>query len=158
MKLEQALVELLKHEGGYSKHPLDPGGETMYGITARVARANGYTGAMKEMPMVVARDIYRKLYWDKIRAEEIPVGLRYALLDASVNSGVSQAIRWLQRAVGAQEDGLMGIETISRARAIEPDLILRRMLGYRLDMMTSINGWSSFGKGWARRIAKILTM
>ena len=30
------------NEGGYSSNPKDPGGETMYGITLRVARANGY--------------------------------------------------------------------------------------------------------------------
>ena len=31
-----ALKEVLKHEGGYSNHPQDPGGATMRGITQRV--------------------------------------------------------------------------------------------------------------------------
>ena len=33
---------LMKHEGGYVNHPNDPGGETMYGVTKRVANAQGY--------------------------------------------------------------------------------------------------------------------
>lgn len=32
----EALNLLIAHEGGYSNHPSDPGGETMYGITKRV--------------------------------------------------------------------------------------------------------------------------
>ena len=32
---------LMDHEGGYVNHPSDPGGETMWGVTKRVAVAHG---------------------------------------------------------------------------------------------------------------------
>ena len=44
MNFERAFEKLLGHEGGFVDHPKDPGGSTRYGITQRVARANGYEG------------------------------------------------------------------------------------------------------------------
>ena len=36
---DDAFDLLIGNEGGYVNNPADPGGETMFGITARVARA-----------------------------------------------------------------------------------------------------------------------
>ena len=36
---DQCFDKLISHEGGYVNDPRDPGGETMWGVTARVARA-----------------------------------------------------------------------------------------------------------------------
>jgi lysozyme family protein len=44
-------------EAGYCNDPADPGGETCFGITKRVARANGYMGEMKDMSAAMARSI-----------------------------------------------------------------------------------------------------
>lgn len=38
---EDAFRALIGSEGGYSFNPHDPGGETMWGVTARVARSAG---------------------------------------------------------------------------------------------------------------------
>ena len=54
----RAFTELLGNEGGYSNNPNDPGGETNWGITLAVARANGYVGAMKDMDQSFAKRIY----------------------------------------------------------------------------------------------------
>ena len=51
MNFEHAFERLIGHEGGFVDHPSDPGGATRYGITERVARANGYTGSMREFPL-----------------------------------------------------------------------------------------------------------
>ena len=155
MTLDEAFDKLLGHEGGYSNHPADPGGETMWGITARVARANGYSGPMKDMPKPVAKEIYRKLYWNPVKADELPEYFRYAVFDAAVNSGVSQSVKWLQRAVDVVDDGKIGPMTLKAAKDASP-LKAFTMLGYRLDFMTSLPTWKDFGKGWARRIASLL--
>ncbi len=60
MNIEQYLEELIKREGGYVNNPADRGGATKYGITEAVARANGYKGNMKDLPLDVAKSIYRK--------------------------------------------------------------------------------------------------
>ena len=156
MDFDSAFHKLLGHEGGYSNHKQDRGGETMWGVTSAVARANGYHGAMKDLPVEKAKEIYRNAYWNPIRADELPASIRYIVFDAAVNSGVTQAIKWLQRAVGAKEDGVVGKATIAACRALDGHLVARRMLAARLDFMASLSTWPSFGRGWARRIAGLL--
>lgn len=157
MNFDQAFVELLGHEGGYSNNPADPGGETMWGITFRVARANGYLGPMKDMPVDVAKAIYKKLYWNAVRADELPPGIRYLVFDAAVNSGVTQSIKWLQRCLGVAEDGSVGTRTLAAANSANPDKLAKRLLGTRLNAMTDMKAWPSFSRGWAKRIAALLT-
>ena len=100
MNFDLAFDALLGHEGGYVDNPKDPGGATRWGITERVARANGYTGHMRELPVTTAKQIARREYWDAVKADQLPAQLRYAVFDAAYNSGPTQAIKWLQRALG----------------------------------------------------------
>ena len=152
MNFDQAFDRLLGHEGGYSDNPADPGGVTMWGVTLRVARANGYQGAMRDLPRDTAKAIYRTQYWDAVKAEQLPEAIRYDVFDAAVNSGNAQAAKWLQRAVGVKDDGVIGPATIAAALMAGPTLPARYN-GTRLLFMTDLAGWSAFSKGWARRIA-----
>jgi len=156
MNFDQAFDTLLEHEGGYSDHAADPGGKTRYGITEAVARANGYTGDMRELPLEAARLIYRAAYWDAVRADELPDAVRYAVFDGAVNSGVRQSVRWLQRAVDATDDGILGPATLRAVLRQEPEVLLRRLLAQRLQFMAALPTWPSFGRGWARRIASLM--
>lgn len=156
MNFAAAFEKLLKHEGGYANHPADPGGETMWGITKRVAVENGYTGEMRSMPQSVAMAIYKAKYWDACQAENLPADLRYALFDAAVNSGVVQATKWLQRACGAKDDGIIGPQTIKAANSLSTDGIKRKMLSQRLRFLAGLPNWPAFSRGWANRIADLL--
>ena len=158
MNFDQAFDILLKHEGGFSDHPADPGGKTRFGITEAVAREVGYRGDMRELPLDLAKRIYKDRYWDAVRAEELPEAIRYAVFDAAVNSGPRQAARWLQRAVGVKDDGIIGPVTLAAVRAADPERLLRRMLAQRLRFMTGLSTWPAFGRGWARRIADLMEM
>lgn len=153
MNFDQSFEALIGHEGGYSNNPADPGGETMYGVTKRVAVANGYAGAMKDLPLDTAKAIYRKSYWDTVRADELPDAVRFDVFDCSVNSGPGQAIRFLQRATGVAEDGRLGPVTIRAVAAMDPQLLDKRLNGYRLKFMCELKTWPTFGRGWAARIA-----
>lgn len=87
-------------EGGYSKNPADKGGETMYGITVAVARANGYHGAMRDLPLDLAKHIYNKRYviepkFDQVAGIDLDVGME--LIDTGVNMGPHRAAEFLQR-------------------------------------------------------------
>lgn len=156
MNFDQAFHALLGHEGGFVDHPKDPGGATCWGVTERVARANGYAGPMQALPVGVAKAIYRKDYWDPVRADELPAAVRYAVFDAAVNSGVRQSIKWLQRALGVADDGMLGAQTLAAAAAADGHALKGRLLGTRLQFMTDLPTWPAFGKGWARRIASLL--
>lgn len=156
MNFDLAFDALLGHEGGFTDNPRDPGGATRWGITERVARVNGYTGSMRDLPVDVAKRIARSEYWDAVKAEDLPAALRYAVFDAAYNSGTAQATYWLQRALGVKSDGVIGAQTILAAQQCVPDRVLARMLGMRLQFMTNLPTWGTFGKGWARRIAALL--
>ena len=158
MNFDTAFTKLIGHEGGFVDHPDDPGGATNWGVTERVARSHGYTGHMRDLTVTTAKAIYRKDYWDAVRAEDLPPVIRYAVFDAAVNSGVGQATRWLQRALGVADDGRIGPLTIAAATMAEPDVLLRKMLSQRLKFMTSLSNWPSFSRGWARRIADLMEM
>lgn len=144
---------LIGHEGGYANHPSDPGGETMWGVTRRVALQEGYVGQMRSLPRETAKAIYLRRYWQPIKADMLPTHLRYTVFDAAVNSGVTQAVRWLQRAVGVGEDGLLGPMTLAAANSPASVKVAVRFNAERLDFMTSLPTWGSFGRGWARRVA-----
>ena len=156
MNFDQAFDKLMGFEGGYTDNPNDPGGETCWGVTKSEAIANGYTGKMKDFPVELAKEIYYQKYWGKVQADQLPDVLRYAVFDAAVNSGPKQSIKWLQRAVGEQEDGSLGPKTMASVNAMSTDAILRRMLAQRLLFMAALPAWEPFGKGWARRVAMLL--
>lgn len=155
MDFEKAFDRLIGHEGGYSNHPSDPGGETMWGVTKRVAQANGYSGAMKDLPRDTAKSIYRAMYWDAVKADQLPPIVRFDVFDGAVNSGVSQSTKWLQRAAGVVDDGVIGPKTIAAA-FMEVASIAAKYNGHRLTFMASLPTWPAFGRGWARRIASNL--
>jgi lysozyme family protein len=156
MNFLTAFEKLLKHEGGYSDHRDDPGGKTRYGVTEAVAREVGYRGNMRELPLELAQRIYKDRYWDAVQAENLPPDVRYIVFDGAVNSGVSQSAKWLQRACGVKDDGVIGTQTIRAANALSPDGLKRKILAQRLRFMATLSNWPAFGRGWANRICDLL--
>lgn len=156
MNFDQAFKMLIQHEGGFSNHAADPGGATRFGVTEAVAREAGYRGDMRELPLDLAQRIYKERYWDAVRAEELPAAVRYAIFDAAVNSGPRQAIRWLQRAVGAKDDGILGPVTMALVRDSNQEKLVRVVLAERLRFMSTLSNWPAFSRGWARRIADLM--
>lgn len=153
MTFDQAFDKLLGFEGGYSFNAADPGGETMWGVTARVARLAGYAGEMRDLPRDTAKAIYRRQYWDACQCDEFPDRLNYILFDGAVNSGAAQSTVWLQRALKVNDDGVIGPKTLAAARESIDPLLPARMLAHRLRFMSSLPTWPAFGRGWANRIA-----
>ncbi|WOD19854.1 glycoside hydrolase family 108 protein [Paraburkholderia kirstenboschensis] len=152
---DDAFNALIGNEGGYSNNAADPGGETMWGVTARVARASGYAGAMRELPRDTAKAIAKKLYWDPLRLDELDQRVAFQIFDANYNGG--HPVIWMQGAAGAKVDGLIGPATIAAVQATDPLRFILRWNALRLTYFTSLNTWQTFGKGWARRIANNLS-
>lgn len=151
----RALDLVLRHEGGYVDHPRDPGGATNMGITR--ATLAGWRGTpvtrrdVRRLTLAEAARIYRHLYWDAVCGDELPAGLDYCAFDAAVNSGPARAARWLQRALGVRADGVIGPVTLAAAAA-EPVAAIRRMARARLSFLQRLMTWTTFGRGWSRRV------
>ena len=133
MSIDAIIEGIIGREGGYSNHPNDPGGETMWGVTVRVARANGYTGKMRDMPRDVAKGIYFREYVEKPGFGDVMAvsgSLAEELVDTGVNMGVAVASLFLQRALNGLnlqgkaysdivEDGDVGPATINALKALK---------------------------------------
>jgi hypothetical protein len=104
LELDQLIDGLIVREGGYVRHPADKGGPTCFGITEAVARAHGYRGPMRQLPREEAATIYRRLYWQRPRFDEIArrsPAVAAELFDTGVNMGPAVAATFLQRALTA---------------------------------------------------------
>ena len=131
---------LIEREGGYVANPADKGGPTCFGITEAVARANGYRGAMRELPREEAAAIYKRLYWLRPRLNEVAArsgAIAEELFDTGVNMGPAVAVTFLQRALTALNrngkdypdlvpDGRIGARTLA---ALDTFLDLRGRTG-----------------------------
>jgi lysozyme family protein len=146
---DQCFDKLISHEGGYVNDPRDPGGETKFGISKRAYPQVD----IKNLTLDAAKDIYKRDYWDRAQCDKLPPQVAYLLFDAAVNSGIGQAIRFLQRAVNLADDGVIGPMTLAAVGRSDAEAISARFLGQRLEFMTKLTTWDTFGKGWARRIA-----
>jgi lysozyme family protein len=146
---DQCFDKLISHEGGYVNDPRDPGGETKFGISKRAYPQVD----IKNLSLDAAKAIYKRDYWDRAQCDKLPPQLAYLLFDAAVNSGIGQAIRFLQRAVNLADDGVLGPLTLAAVQRMDAESVASRYLGQRLEFMTKLSSWDTFGKGWARRIA-----
>lgn len=123
---DRALKHTLGIEGGFSNDPRDSGGATRYGVTERTARAFGYTGPMSELPIELAKRIYRVQYWDLLKLDDVAErspGVALEMFDTAVNCGQVVAAKLLQRLLNVFNrgegdyaditvDGLVGHNTL----------------------------------------------
>jgi lysozyme family protein len=156
MNFDTAIEIVLKHEGGFVNHPSDPGGATNFGITERVARQHGYLGQMQDIPMQLVRNIYRKDYWNACRCDDLPGALRLPVFDFAVNSGVSRAIRTLQTVLGVTADGVFGPRTLDALQQVDSRRLAYHLCLSRLDFLTALGHFSTFARGWVRRVTDIM--
>jgi lysozyme family protein len=152
---DQAFASICGIEGGYSNNPADTGGETMYGITERVARANGYDGDMKSLPLSTAKTIAKSEYWDKYQCDQFDARIGYQVFDAAFNGG--HPALWLQKSSGATQDGVIGAGTIAAVRASDPMKIIMRFCAYHAQYYAALKK-PEFINGWCNRIAANLLL
>lgn len=152
MTFDDIFERLIGHEGGYVNNPKDPGGETNWGITKRVARENGYQGEMRNLTRERAKAIYKSAFWDRVQAERYDPAIGYQLFDAAVNHGIGNAVRMLQRAVGVVDDGNIGPITLQSINARDVSDVLVLFNAERLDFYTRLSTFPTFGRGWSRRV------
>lgn len=147
-----AINRVLGSEGGYVNDPNDPGGETNWGISKR-----SYPDVdIKNLTRHDAIDIYYRDFWLKIHGDEMTDGKAYQMMDAAVNSGPAQAIRFMQQAIGVADDGYWGPVSKSALNVmLESDFIMR-MLSARIRFMVKLKNFKYSGPGWMNRIAKCL--
>lgn len=100
---EDAADRVLKAEGGWSNDPDDKGGLTRFGIS-QAAYPKLDLSTLTEQD---ALNLYKKDYWDRIGAEDLPPEIRAVAFDSAINHGAGwtrKALRQLQAEGGGLEE------------------------------------------------------
>jgi lysozyme family protein len=152
---DKSLEMLLKHEGGFVNHPRDPGGMTNLGVTRAVYEDwLGRKVTEEEMRNLTPADvapIYKKNYWDRVKADDLPSGVDWAAFDWAVNSGSGRPAKAIQLAVGAKPDGAIGPMTLAAVKSVNPETIIKAVYETRQAFYKRLKTFDTFGKGWTRR-------
>lgn len=159
-----ALKLILSYEGGYVNDKNDHGGATNYGVTQRVYDAyrktnkKGTLVGVKDITMEEVEDIYFSEYWLQAKCDKLPPHLAIVVFDTAVNSGVGRASKFLQRVVGASEDGIIGKGTLALvATACTPDdmAVTNKYIDIKIqfykDIVERDGTQVKFLKGWLNR-------
>ena len=156
---ETIMHHVFEYEGGYVDHPSDPGGATNMGITFNTLkswRKRPITKQdVKNLTKQEAKEIYEANYWNAVRGSELPSGLDLVVMDAGVNSGPRRSVRWLQAALGVDDDGIIGPITLDAARRYQGEDLIRAVLQVRRDFVRSLRTYPVFGRGWENRINSV---
>ena len=158
---DEALKAILKHEGGFVNHPKDPGGMTNLGVTKKVWEE--WVGhpvdekAMRALTPEVVGPMYKKKYWDAVKADDLPDGLDYLKIDFAVNAGPGRAIKTMQKAIGTTPDGAIGPKTMQSLKDANQSELVAKFSAEKEAFYRSLPTFATFGKGWLRRVAEAKT-
>lgn len=156
---ERCFQLLLKDEGGFVNDPKDRGGATNLGVTLGTwsswVRYPATVEMIKALTPDDVRPLYKKNYWDYIKADQLPVGVDYCVFDCAVNSGATRASRFAQLAAGVSVDGLIGTITLKQINAMHPDDFVRAFTQERIEYLHRLDTFDRFGRGWLNRISRV---
>ena len=127
-----AIRNVIGREGGMVNNPADRGGLTKYGISQAAYPKLDITGLTADQ----AAAIYKRDYWDAIKADELPPAIREMAFDAAVNQGVNWTKTALEQSKG------------------DPAVFLQlREQRYR-DIVAANPSQQQFLAGWLNRLAE----
>ena len=156
---DKSFALVLKSEGGYVNNPKDPGGETMMGVTKAAwstwLKKTIMPGEMAKLTIVDITPFYKALYWDKSYCPKLPTGLDYMVFDASVNMGVGQSIRLLQKSLGCVADGAIGPNTMKAINDADVKTLIDKYSAQKEMFYKSLGTFATFGRGWMSRVAQV---
>lgn len=176
-RFDFAVNAVLKHEGGFSNNPNDPGGATNYGISLRFLKEMNINidhdpdidiNDVKNIHASSAIEIYKKYWWDKYHYEAInSLAVAAKIFDMAVNMGSKQAHKFTQRACqycGHSElevDGILGAKTLAALNEIslhgrEDDFkyeLIHEQKWFYGHLAANDSRLNVFLKGWLNRAA-----
>ena len=149
-KFDKCVAHILKAEGGYVNDPLDPGGETKYGISKRAYPEVD----IASLTLDQAKAIYERDYWNPVQGDDVSWPLCLFVFDSAVNQGTHAAILMMQKALGTNDDGILGPETLKLAVAAR-QWHAAKFMALRAKRYTATANSDVYGEGWLIRLFTI---
>ena len=157
---------ILKWEGGFVNNPNDKGGATNKGVT--IATFRQYYGSSKTIDDLkhITDDqwnhIFKSGYWDKCKADQINnQSVANIIVDWAYMSGVSTAIKTVQKILGCKVDGIIGPKTIAaiNGHRVPKQLfydIQRARVEFYYNIVAKRPANKVFLKGWMNRLNALI--
>ncbi len=183
MRFEIAFQKtVIGHEGAYSNHPSDHGGETFYGISRKFHPSWSGWAIIDSYPLdekqslrlghnlelaELVTEFYFETFWQPLHLSEINSSkVCCELFDSGVNAGVERVSRWLQMAVNLTGfttlvvDGVIGPKTVSAVNGAMlrygDDLLHKIMNGLQFEHYHALverdPSQKVFLRGWLSRV------
>lgn len=170
----RSIETVLRHEGFFSDDKSDPGGATKWGISLSYLQSlppvqadinkDGAvdTKDIRSLDLEKAKEIYKIGWWDRYHYSEIQdTRVATKVLDLSVNMGASQAHKLVQRALGINDDGILGAQSIKAINDSNPGKLIQAIsdeamslyvaLTFKRIQTMGITEGGKYLKGWLRR-------
>lgn len=162
------------NEGGYQDIPADRGNYnsnkdlvgTNHGISAPVLeRYLGYPPSVFDMKFLsyeTAKNIFKSLFWDKMRASQInDQAVAETMVDHGINSSPYRATKIAQQVLNQyfgktlDPDGILGKNTLAAINSVNPKELFVRYSHAREYYYRSLSQFAIFGHAWLNRITTI---
>lgn len=147
---------ILQMEGGNDDDPHDPGGRTSRGVIQR--EYDAYRARKGEPHQDVwhasdseIADIYQHQYWQPY-CPLMPAGVDLEYFDMCVNNGPHEAAILLQRALGVNADGRIGLVTEAAIAKANPRDLIVQISQHRAAFYRALSTFKYFGRGWINRV------
>jgi lysozyme family protein len=151
-----ALSAIWRYDGFKDDHAPGEKFATTYGVTQMTwnyAVEHGVV-ASKDVGLATEADcekIYRALYWQTCRCDELPSGVDLMVFNDACLSGVGHTIALVQRLVGVDDDGVLGPLSMAAIGAVPPSDMIGRMRRADKTYLTGLRNAPRFLTGWTRR-------
>lgn len=164
MGFDKAFALTVNSEGGFGNDSRDKGNWTSGIVNVGVLKGTKYGISaaaypnldIRNLTLEQAKAIYLTDYWQAAGCDKLPEVVRFDHFDMAVNSGVFNAKKILQRAVGVEDDGIVGPKTLAAIAAIAPEKLDKNYSAQRLLFICNLSTWPLYGKGIVRRVANNL--
>ena len=148
-----------ENEGGFSDHPRDRGGKTLYGVS-KVWHPIIYNKLKKAKdPHEILYKFYFENFWhplyDDIKDEETAI----RLFDVGVNVGKRNAVKIIQRTANGlgcdlRVDGNFGRMTLVAINHFAPYIFYAQFKSLIRLYYESLKDYDVFGTGWINRLER----
>lgn len=158
---------ILQWEGGFVNDPDDLGGATNKGITIgafteykkRKGQKAPTVDDLKNISAADWHDVFKSLYWDRWKADEIKSQAVANILVDWVWASGSHGIKRPQRLLGVKADGIVGKQTIAALNAMDAATLFTMIKDDRAKFIDEICKArpknEKYRKGWMNRINAI---
>jgi hypothetical protein len=161
---------ILKWEGGYVNHPLDPGGATNMGVILTTFQQLaptylGIPGTLENLKKLTPAQhlVILKYFWDQAKGEKYKnAAIGAYATELAWGSGPGGAKKMLRKAATALGKTLSTGSTVTDAdvatlNTLDSAQLFDAITTARWNFYKSLSTWPTFGKGWSRRIEGFVT-